>query len=317
MVMPQAGMTILRNTPHGSIVGRRVPVHEDPPVPWYEFASDTSPDFIDGELRHRGTRWPSLSWPNAGMRPLNAPAKEVASYYEKHRGHAGLPRTAWDDTNARVNRIGPSGYRPSADAAPKFRRGRTGALPSQVCDVPAAASLTAPTIDGPHGLGRATPLYRSVMLEVERWRIALNLPMEKFCEYAGLPDRYYPKALGADMPSGRQAHWRSVQIMLDAMMPDGFDLQIVPKRGAVLTADSLKAKLLQLRAPLNPRSQRELMRELGRAGRAKQLSAGRGQQSPAQRSKIARNAARSRWARWRRQRAGAKPMPNEPSAASP
>ena len=138
MVMPQAGITILPDTPHGSIVGRRVPVHEDPPVPWYEFASDTSPDFIDGELRHRGTRWPSLSWPNAGMRPLNAPAKEVASYYEKHRGHAGLPRTAWDDTNARVNQMAP------ADIGRRLMQRRNSAA-----DVPARCQVNCVTCRRP------------------------------------------------------------------------------------------------------------------------------------------------------------------------
>lgn len=114
-------------------------------------------------------------------------------------------------------------------------------------------------------MSEVAPICRALMLEIERWRLALNLPMEKFCEYAGLPDRYYPKALHADSSSGRQPQWGTVQVMLDAIFPGGFDLELKPRAG-VLTADNLKARLLQLRATINPHTQRDLMRERGRAG---------------------------------------------------
>src|SRR4051812_49156524 len=111
-----------------------------------------------------------------------------------------------------------------------------------------------------------TSICRSLMLEIERWRIAVGWPMDKFSEYCGLPDRYYPKALLADTPSGRQPRWQSVQLMVDGIFPAGFDIELRPKPGTVMTADNLKAKLLQLRAPTDAKTQRELMRELGQKG---------------------------------------------------
>lgn len=134
-------------------------------------------------------------------------------------------------------------------------------------------------------------IYRAIMLEVERRRMALGLPMEKFSEYAGLPERYYAKALHADQPSGRQAQWGTLQTIVDALFPGGFDVEIRPKPGQPMTCDGLKARLLQLRASVDPKSQRELMRELsikGNAARSKKVSASR-------RKHIARNAAKMRW----------------------
>jgi hypothetical protein len=137
----------------------------------------------------------------------------------------------------------------------------------------------------------ATNIYRSLMLELERRRFALGLPQERFCEYAGLSDRYYAKALHADEPSGRQAQWSSVQALVDALFPHGFDLELRPKPGQVISPTNLKAKLLHLRAHHDPRSQRQLMQELGKKGgrvRAARLSERR-------RIAIARRAAKARW----------------------
>lgn len=141
----------------------------------------------------------------------------------------------------------------------------------------------------------ATPIYRAIMLEVERRRLALGFPMEKFSEYAGVPDRYYPKALHADRPSGRQAQWATLQTIIDALFPTGFDVEIRARPGAPTDYESLKAKLLQLRATKDPRSQRELMRELGRKGGA----ASRKRMSERERYRLARRAgkagAKKRW----------------------
>jgi hypothetical protein len=142
----------------------------------------------------------------------------------------------------------------------------------------------------------ATPLFRAIMLEFERRRIALGLPMEKFDEFAGLSDRYYAKALHADKPSGRQAQWGTVQVMADALFPHGFDLEIRPRPGQVITETNLKAKLLQLKATKDPKSQRELMRDLSMLA-----AAARKRIPPRKRSAIARRAgkagAKKRWSR--------------------
>lgn len=109
-------------------------------------------------------------------------------------------------------------------------------------------------------------VYRAIMLELERQRLAVGLPMEKFSEYAGVPDRYFAKALHVDQPSGRQAQWGTLQTMIDALFPHGFDLTIKPRPGAVIDPENLKAKLLQLRATTDPKSQRQLMSDLGKKG---------------------------------------------------
>lgn len=139
----------------------------------------------------------------------------------------------------------------------------------------------------------ATPIFRAIMLECERRRVALGFPMEKFSEYAGLPERYYPKALHADLPSGRQGQWSTLQTIIDALFPSGFDVEIRARPGAPGDYESLKAKLLQLRATKDPRSQRELMRELGRKGLVAML-AKRGEQAlRKQRRKAGRARART------------------------
>lgn len=142
----------------------------------------------------------------------------------------------------------------------------------------------------------ATPIFRSIMLEIERRRVALGWPQEKFSEYAGLPDRFYPKALHADAPGGRQAQWRTLQLMMDALFPGGFDIEIRARPGAVMTKNNLKAKLLQLRATTDPRSQRELMAEIGKKGTVNAAKARMEKIGPRRRKQIAKNAAIIRWA---------------------
>ena len=147
-------------------------------------------------------------------------------------------------------------------------------------------------------MSTATPIYRAIMLEVERRRIALGLPMDKFSEYAGLPERYYSKALHADVPCGRQAQWSTLQVMVAALFPNGFDVIIKPVSGPVISADNLKAKLLRLQATKDPKSQRELMRELGIVG-GKRSGESRRRKADLRyrRRQRARIAARIRWRR--------------------
>lgn len=128
------------------------------------------------------------------------------------------------------------------------------------------------------------------MLEIERRRQALGLPMDKFSEWAGIPDRFYSKGLHADAPSGRQAQWPTLQNIVSALFPHGFDLEIRPKPGAVIQPNDLKAKLLQLKALKDPRSQRELMTAL--SGKAAE---GRKRIPARKRSAVARRAAKARW----------------------
>ena len=110
------------------------------------------------------------------------------------------------------------------------------------------------------------PFYRSIMLEFERQRLARGLSMQEVCDRSGLADYYFSKALYASTPSGRQAKWETLQDLLDALFPEGADVVIRPKVGMRLSAADLRCKIKSAAALTNSRSQRELMRELGKKG---------------------------------------------------
>ena len=50
--------------------------------------------------------------------------------------------------------------------------------------------------------------------------------MEEVSDRAGVADRYFAKALYPDSPSGRKAQWRTIQDIIDALFPEGFDVEI-------------------------------------------------------------------------------------------
>lgn len=133
-----------------------------------------------------------------------------------------------------------------------------------------------------------TPIYRRIMLEVEARRLALGLPMEKFSDWAGIAERSYPKYLHADTPSGRQASWEVLQVILNALYPGGFEIVIKPKPGAVISEHDMKAELLKLRARANPKTHRELMSEYARKAKFENRQRARMRLSKRQRKKIAR-----------------------------
>jgi len=112
----------------------------------------------------------------------------------------------------------------------------------------------------------AEPLYRALMLEIERRRLALGISMEELSDRAGVADRYFPKMLYADSPRGRQATWTSIQEIVDALFPEGVDIELRPKKGGRLGPEDLRCKIRFASAPKDPRTHRELMRELAAKG---------------------------------------------------
>jgi hypothetical protein len=76
-----------------------------------------------------------------------------------------------------------------------------------------------------------TDIYKQIMAKAERRRRKLGLSMERLSEFAGLPDRYFAKALYCDSASGRQASWALLQAMVDVLFADGFDVRITPRQG--------------------------------------------------------------------------------------
>lgn len=150
----------------------------------------------------------------------------------------------------------------------------------------------------------ATCLYRAVMLEIERHRIAAGWPSHELDDRAGTQDGFFQKALHPDTKSGRQAQWPTVQLFIDALMPDGFDVRIVPKKGASVSAVKHPGKIRFIRAQVDRRTQREVMSQIGRLGALKS-NANRKQKLGKRRlRRIARHAAKTRWAKAGRQYGG-------------
>jgi hypothetical protein len=151
-----------------------------------------------------------------------------------------------------------------------------------------------------------TSIYRALIWEVRNHIRAVGLTMQQADDVAGLQDGYLAKMLHPDTPSGRQAQWPTLQLLLDAVYPNGFRLRLLPIAGMTATRASIDRKLARLNQKLtgvsiNEREAqkgllgrvaiRDLAREAGRKGglaRSARLS-------PQRRQRIARRAARARW----------------------
>ena len=138
------------------------------------------------------------------------------------------------------------------------------------------------------------PFYMAVMLELERRRLHLGISMQEVCDRSGVADYFYSKALHASTPSGRQAQWRTIQDIVDALFPEGYDVVIKPKVGMRLDPSQLRCKIkFAAAAAANPKLQRELMSEIGKAG-AKARIAKYAAMTPAERKRIYKKAKETR-----------------------
>lgn len=144
----------------------------------------------------------------------------------------------------------------------------------------------------------AVPIYRAVMLEIERRRAELGIGMERLSETAGIADRAYAKALYPDTESGRLARWQTIQFIMDALFPDGWDLEIRARNGPMLTAMSMRYRIALANQVKNPKTYRQAMRELSRMA-----AEARASKIPRERRElIARKAARARWRKAEKER---------------
>lgn len=135
-------------------------------------------------------------------------------------------------------------------------------------------------------IGRpVAPLYRAIMLEIERRRLQTGIPMDDLCRGAGVAERGYAKSLYPETSSGRLSRWSALQLLIDFLFIDGFDLEIRPKRGPQLTAVCSKLKIKAAAANFQRPSLRQRMREL-----AALAAEARRKIPPAKRRDIARRA---------------------------
>lgn len=93
----------------------------------------------------------------------------------------------------------------------------------------------------PRNKNRTRPcaaIYRVLMMEFERRRLELGLPMDTnsknadkeqgLNDLAGFADGYYAKIIYPDTPSGRQASWEAVDEFATALFGRDYSIQIIP-----------------------------------------------------------------------------------------
>lgn len=138
----------------------------------------------------------------------------------------------------------------------------------------------------------ATAIYRALIAEVERRRIALGWTCLELDAAAGLHNGYWAKCCHPDTPSGRQIRWEMLEFVMGALFPDGYDLEIRGRKGPLLSAARMRYHI-RAAAPPGSRTHRDHLREIaGKGGKARAAS-----MTPKQRSRAARKAIKARWKR--------------------
>jgi hypothetical protein len=116
-------------------------------------------------------------------------------------------------------------------------------------------------------VSRAESFYYKLVLELEDRRQALGVSMERLSEMSGIPDRAYSKMLYPETKSGRLARWSTVEVLCQALMPDGYELRIIPTKGDKIREFGHRYQIRQITANYNRLTRREHLRELGQKGR--------------------------------------------------
>jgi len=114
------------------------------------------------------------------------------------------------------------------EAAPHVNGGGT--------PVESLSPIVASAENPPRRVKKVAPIYRQIMLEIERRRHQLGCPMWKVDEASGVEDGYFAKMQAMDAKTGRQAGWDILQLVIDALFPQGVEVSLKPKDGGPLTA---------------------------------------------------------------------------------
>lgn len=141
----------------------------------------------------------------------------------------------------------------------------------------------------------STAIYRSLMEVIERRRSELGLSMAAVDDLAGTQDGYYAKMIYPDTPSGRQARWETVDLVVQALFGREFGIDLSGNNAGMLSRGSIQhdvnEKSRQIRHWRHSRHFKNLS--------AKGVIARQIKLSPAKRRSIARKAAKTRWKRAR------------------
>lgn len=142
----------------------------------------------------------------------------------------------------------------------------------------------------------STALYRSLMEVIERRRLELGLSMERVNDLAGTQDGYYAKMIYPDTPSGRQARWETVDLVVEALFGKDFVLQIEGENPGLRSAPRIDRGISEKSLQVRHWRHRTHFKTLGEIGRAKRF----GKMTKDQRSELGRKLVRKRWRAYRK-----------------
>ena len=103
-------------------------------------------------------------------------------------------------------------------------------------------------------------VYRALAAQLHDRIRKLGLPMWQCDDLSGLQDGYTAKVLHPDTSSGRQPGWLTLDLLMGALFPDGYDIIVKPRDGR---------RALKLTAPRNPvvdARDRAVFQKYGRLG---------------------------------------------------
>jgi hypothetical protein len=169
---------------------------------------------------------------------------------------------------------------------------------NEVAAAPRRSSTTAIGVAAQTRSAAATELYLSLVEQLELRRQRLKWPSWLLDDRAGLEDGYWMKALHANTPSGRQAGWRIIQYVVDALYPRGARIKVIPCRKRKRSAAGVNGgngHSIETSQDVPPKLVRDWLRvrmsTIGqKGGKARQRA-----MTKQERSALAREAARQRW----------------------
>jgi hypothetical protein len=171
----------------------------------------------------------------------------------------------------------------------------------QVASISGAGGGTGPMLPAMRA-SPVPPLYRAMVLELERRRLAVGISMERMSELMGTAERSYAKMMHPETSSGRMVQWPTMQAVVDVLYCDGMLVRLMPMRAgsthewnAVQSTEGtrrlIKAEAARWDAKMRREAMAAICREGGKARAAKMTAK--------QRSDSARHAAKARWAKVR------------------
>ncbi|MFK8251777.1 hypothetical protein [Ancylobacter terrae] len=134
----------------------------------------------------------------------------------------------------------------------------------------------------------ATALYLAITAQIHQRIRRLGITMARCDDLSGLQDGYVAKLLHPDTKTGRQANWATLQLLVDAVFPDGYDIIIRPR-------DGRKAeKLVPETNPTVDARTRSVMAAMGRKGGLKSWEVRKAKLTAAEQRLVEENPRRAR-----------------------